>query len=126
LTFADDGKGQSNIYPAGTPPHDFLADCATRFDTVEVDSTYCHTPSPSVVTAARRVIHVRSSRMTKQLALRRLKNFAFLLDVHTMSGASRSPLAVQNHFPGRDDSYASTVLNELHNLFTGTRHLSPS
>ena len=38
------------FYPARMPSRDFLTYYATRFDTVEVDSTYYHTPSPSVVT----------------------------------------------------------------------------
>ena len=37
------------FYPAGMPPKDFLSFYATRFQTVEVDSTYYRTPSVSVV-----------------------------------------------------------------------------
>ena len=38
------------FYPAGMQPRDFLTYYATRFDTVEVDSTYYHAPSVPVVT----------------------------------------------------------------------------
>jgi uncharacterized protein YecE (DUF72 family) len=38
------------FYPTGMRPRDFLTYYATRFDTVEVDSTYYHTPSASIVT----------------------------------------------------------------------------
>ena len=38
------------FYPAGMQPRDFLTYYATRFDTVEVDSTYYRTPSASAVT----------------------------------------------------------------------------
>jgi uncharacterized protein YecE (DUF72 family) len=38
------------FYPAGMQPRDFLTYYATKFDTVEVDSTYYSTPSPAVVT----------------------------------------------------------------------------
>jgi uncharacterized protein YecE (DUF72 family) len=38
------------FYPAGMQPRDFLVYYATKFDTVEVDSTYYRTPSANVVT----------------------------------------------------------------------------
>jgi uncharacterized protein YecE (DUF72 family) len=38
------------FYPTGMQPRDFLSYYATKFDTVEVDSTYYRTPSASVVT----------------------------------------------------------------------------
>jgi uncharacterized protein YecE (DUF72 family) len=38
------------FYPAGMQPRDFLTYYATKFDTVEVDSTYYRTPSANVVT----------------------------------------------------------------------------
>jgi uncharacterized protein YecE (DUF72 family) len=38
------------FYPARMQPRDFLRYYATRFDTVEVDSTYYHAPSAPVVT----------------------------------------------------------------------------
>jgi uncharacterized protein YecE (DUF72 family) len=37
------------FYPPGTPPADFLCEYAKHFDTVEVDSTFYRTPSPSMV-----------------------------------------------------------------------------
>jgi uncharacterized protein YecE (DUF72 family) len=37
------------FYPPGTPPPDFLYEYAKHFDTVEVDSTFYHSPSPSTV-----------------------------------------------------------------------------
>ncbi len=37
------------FYPEGTPPAEFIAQYAQYFDTVEVDSTYYRTPSPSMV-----------------------------------------------------------------------------
>jgi uncharacterized protein YecE (DUF72 family) len=37
------------FYLTGMQPAEFLTYYATRFDTVEVDSRYYHTPSPSVV-----------------------------------------------------------------------------
>jgi len=40
---------ESSFYPAGMNSRDFLSYYATKFDTVEVDSTYYGTPSPSTV-----------------------------------------------------------------------------
>jgi uncharacterized protein YecE (DUF72 family) len=37
------------FYPEGTAPADFLTEYAKHFDTVEVDSTFYRSPSPSVV-----------------------------------------------------------------------------
>lgn len=37
------------FYPADMPPKDFLSFYATRFHTVEVDSTYYRTPTVSTV-----------------------------------------------------------------------------
>jgi uncharacterized protein YecE (DUF72 family) len=39
-----------SFYPAGMKPAEFLTYYATKFDTVEVDSTFYHTPSASTVT----------------------------------------------------------------------------
>lgn len=41
---------ESAFYPAGMKPADFLTYYATKFDTVEVDSTFYATPSASTVT----------------------------------------------------------------------------
>lgn len=38
-----------SFYPADLPPHGYLSYYATKFDTVEVDSTYYRTPSAGVV-----------------------------------------------------------------------------
>jgi uncharacterized protein YecE (DUF72 family) len=38
-----------SFYPTGMKPADFLTYYATKFDTVEVDSTFYHTPSVSTV-----------------------------------------------------------------------------
>jgi uncharacterized protein YecE (DUF72 family) len=38
------------FYPAGMQPRDFLSYYATKFDTVEVDSTFYRTPSVATVT----------------------------------------------------------------------------
>jgi uncharacterized protein YecE (DUF72 family) len=38
-----------SFYPSGMQPHDFLAYYATRFESVEVDSTFYRTPSRSTV-----------------------------------------------------------------------------
>lgn len=38
-----------HLYPPGTPPANFLAEYAKHFDTVEVDSTFYRSPSPSMV-----------------------------------------------------------------------------
>jgi uncharacterized protein YecE (DUF72 family) len=38
------------FYPPRMQPRDYLAYYATKFDTLEIDSTYYSTPSPSVVT----------------------------------------------------------------------------
>lgn len=38
-----------SFYPSGMQPRDFLSYYATKFDTVEVDSTYYRTPAKSVV-----------------------------------------------------------------------------
>jgi len=40
---------EGSFYPAGMKPRDFLAYYATKFDTVEIDSTFYRTPSPSTV-----------------------------------------------------------------------------
>jgi uncharacterized protein YecE (DUF72 family) len=40
---------EGTFYPAGMKPADFLTYYATKFDTVEVDSTYYRTPSAAVV-----------------------------------------------------------------------------
>ena len=37
------------FYPAGTPPREFLSFYATRYDTVEIDSTWYRSPGPSLV-----------------------------------------------------------------------------
>jgi uncharacterized protein YecE (DUF72 family) len=37
------------FYPEGLPAKDYLSFYATRFDTVEIDSTYYRTPAPSTV-----------------------------------------------------------------------------
>ena len=37
------------FYPPGTPPGEFLPHYATRFDTVEADTTYYRVPAPRVV-----------------------------------------------------------------------------
>ena len=41
---------ETAFYPAGMKPADYLTYYATKFDTVEVDSTFYHAPSPSTVT----------------------------------------------------------------------------
>jgi uncharacterized protein YecE (DUF72 family) len=41
---------EGSFYPAGMKPADFLTFYATKFDSVEVDSTFCRTPSASTVT----------------------------------------------------------------------------
>ena len=40
---------EGSFYPSGMKPADFLTSYATRFNTVEVDSTYYRTPSASTV-----------------------------------------------------------------------------
>ncbi|MGH9717592.1 MAG: DUF72 domain-containing protein [Candidatus Acidiferrales bacterium] len=40
---------EGSFYPAGMQPRDFLAYYATKFDTVEVDSTFYRTPSAATV-----------------------------------------------------------------------------
>src|SRR5271156_4291617 len=40
---------EGSFYPAGMKPADYLTYYATKFDTVEVDSTYYRTPSAAVV-----------------------------------------------------------------------------
>ncbi len=40
---------EGSFYPAGMQPRDFLTYYATKFDTVEVDSTFYRTPSASTV-----------------------------------------------------------------------------
>ncbi len=40
---------EGSFYPAGLQPRDFLTYYATKFDTVEVDSTFYRTPSASTV-----------------------------------------------------------------------------
>jgi len=40
---------EGTFYPAGMKPADFLSYYATQFDTVEVDSTFYHTPALSTV-----------------------------------------------------------------------------
>ncbi len=40
---------ERSFYPAGTQPRDYLSYYATKFDTVEVDSTFYHTPSVATV-----------------------------------------------------------------------------
>ncbi|HKV03496.1 MAG TPA: DUF72 domain-containing protein [Candidatus Acidoferrales bacterium] len=40
---------EGSFYPAGMKPADYLTYYATKFDTVEVDSTFYRTPSPAVV-----------------------------------------------------------------------------
>jgi uncharacterized protein YecE (DUF72 family) len=40
---------EGSFYPAGMLSRDFLSYYATKFDTVEVDSTYYRTPSPATV-----------------------------------------------------------------------------
>jgi uncharacterized protein YecE (DUF72 family) len=41
---------ETAFYPDGMQPRDFLTYYATKFDTVEVDSTFYHTPARSTVT----------------------------------------------------------------------------
>jgi len=41
---------EGTFYPAGTQPRDFLTYCATKFNTVEVDSTFYRTPARCTVT----------------------------------------------------------------------------
>ena len=41
---------EAAFYPAGTQPRDFLTYYATKFNTVEVDSTFYRTPARSTVT----------------------------------------------------------------------------
>jgi uncharacterized protein YecE (DUF72 family) len=41
---------EGSFYPAGMKPADYLTYYATKFDTVEVDSTYYRTPAASTVT----------------------------------------------------------------------------
>lgn len=41
---------QGSFYPVGTKPADYLKFYSTKFQTVEIDSTYYHTPSASTVT----------------------------------------------------------------------------
>lgn len=40
---------EGSFYPAGMPPRDFLTYYSTKFDTVEVDSTFYRTPSAGTV-----------------------------------------------------------------------------
>ena len=40
---------ETSFYPAGMKPADYLTYYATKFDTVEVDSTYYRTPAVSTV-----------------------------------------------------------------------------
>src|ERR1039458_2323526 len=40
---------EGSFYPPGMKPSDYLTYYATKFDTVEVDSTYYRTPSPATV-----------------------------------------------------------------------------
>jgi uncharacterized protein YecE (DUF72 family) len=40
---------EGTFYPAGVKPGDYLTYYATKFDTVEVDSTFCRTPSKATV-----------------------------------------------------------------------------
>jgi uncharacterized protein YecE (DUF72 family) len=40
---------EGSFYPPGMKPADFLTYYATKFDTVEVDSTFYRTPAPAVV-----------------------------------------------------------------------------
>jgi len=40
---------EGSFYPQGMKPSDYLTYYATKFDTVEVDSTYYRTPSPATV-----------------------------------------------------------------------------
>jgi uncharacterized protein YecE (DUF72 family) len=40
---------EGSFYPSGMKPADYLTYYATKFDTVEVDSTYYRTPSPATV-----------------------------------------------------------------------------
>src|SRR5579864_82183 len=40
---------EGSFYPAGMKPADYLTFYATKFDTVEVDSTFYRTPSVSTV-----------------------------------------------------------------------------
>jgi uncharacterized protein YecE (DUF72 family) len=40
---------EGSFYPAGMKPADYLTYYATKFDTVEVDSTFYRTPSTSTV-----------------------------------------------------------------------------
>jgi uncharacterized protein YecE (DUF72 family) len=46
--FTADGW-QGSFYPKGMKPADFLSYYATKFDTLELDSTFYHTPAASVV-----------------------------------------------------------------------------
>ncbi len=41
---------EGTFYPPGMKPADYLTYYATKFDTVEVDSTFYRTPSASTVT----------------------------------------------------------------------------
>jgi uncharacterized protein YecE (DUF72 family) len=40
-----------SFYPKGTKPKDFLTYYATKFSTVEIDSTFYHAPAPSFVSS---------------------------------------------------------------------------
>jgi uncharacterized protein YecE (DUF72 family) len=40
---------EGSFYPAGAQPHNFLTYYATKFDAVEVDSTFYRTPAISTV-----------------------------------------------------------------------------
>lgn len=41
---------EGSFYPAGMKPADFLTFYATKFDSVEVDSTFYRTPAATTVT----------------------------------------------------------------------------
>jgi uncharacterized protein YecE (DUF72 family) len=41
---------EDSFYPTGMKPKDYLTYYSTKFDTVEIDSTYYRTPSPKTVT----------------------------------------------------------------------------
>jgi uncharacterized protein YecE (DUF72 family) len=46
---------EGTFYPAGMKPADYLSCYATKFDTVEVDSTFYHIPAKTTVQGWRRV-----------------------------------------------------------------------
>ena len=94
---------EGSFYPSGMKPAEFLTFYATRFNTVEVDSTYYHTPSASTVkgwAAKTPEDFIFSLKVPQQITHEKVlvdseKDFENFVDVASILGKKLGPLLLQ-------------------------------